>query len=150
MRLQEYGAHGLSYTCIHLHVLVASIRQPWKLKRVQENRRVGALEYSRSCTSKKCYNLGFLRLLYLGQLHCPFHTWADNPLPYKVQNRLFGSFTWVKINQKNSTPLSIASLLPPPSSPHCPLFFSSLHGRKTPLDLNVVAPKATGLVFAFL
>ena len=90
MRLQEYGAHGLSYTCIHLHVLVASIRQPWKLKRVQESRRVGALEYSRSCTSKKWYKLGFLGLLYLGQLHCPFHTWADNPLPYMVQNRVFG------------------------------------------------------------
>ena len=91
-----------------------------------------------------------LGLLYLGHLHRPFHIWADNPLLDKYKIGFVGSFTRVNKSKKNSPGSSKASLALSPSSIHLPSSIALLHGRQTPPDLNVVAPEATGLVFAFL
>ena len=93
---------------------------------------------------QKVIQLGFLGLLYLGHLHRPFHTWADNPLLYKVQIRLLGSITRVVKIQKFSPGSSDSSLAPSPSFLHLLLSIASLLSRQTPPNLIVVAPEATG------
>ena len=75
--------------------------------------------------------LGFLGLLYLGHLHRPFHTWADNPLLFKVQMRLLGLITWVIKIQKISPGSSNSSFAPSPSFLHLFLSIASILRRQT-------------------